>query len=57
MKRLILFSPVPESVLHDVSPLMFPKSLQPKILACMPCDGSLMKGRRYAEAPVVEGKI
>ena len=47
MKRLILFSHVLESVLQDVLPLMFPERLQPKIFACMPCDGSLMTGRRY----------
>ena len=47
MKRLILFSHVLESVLQDVLPLIFPETFQPKIFACMPCDGSLMKGRRY----------
>lgn len=47
MKRLILFSHVLESVLHEVFPLMFPESLQTRIFACMPCDGSLMKGRSY----------
>src|SRR5215469_3747372 len=47
VKRLILFSHVLESVLHDVFPLMFPENFQPKIFACMPCDGSLMKGRSY----------
>lgn len=45
MKRLILFSHVLESVLDEVFPLMFPASLQTRIFACMPCDGSLMKGR------------
>src|ERR1700736_5341761 len=47
MKRLVLFSHVPESVLQNVLPLIFPESLQPKIFACMPCDGSQIKGRRY----------
>lgn len=47
MKRLILFSHVIENVLRDVLPLVFPEKLSPKIFACMPCDGSLMTGRRY----------
>jgi len=47
MKRLLLFSHVLEGVLHDVLPLMFPASLEPKIFACMPCDGASMTGRRY----------
>jgi peptidase E len=47
MKRLLLFSHVLESVLQDVLPLIFPESLQSKIFACMPCDGSQIKGRRY----------
>jgi peptidase E len=47
MKRIILFSHVLESVLHNVLPLIFPESLQPKIFACMPCDGASMQGRHY----------
>ncbi len=46
MKRLILFSHVLENVLQNVLPLIFPENLYPKIFACMPCDGSLIKGRR-----------
>jgi dipeptidase E len=47
MKRLILFSHVFESVLETVLPLIFPENLPSKKFACMPCDGSLMKERRY----------
>jgi peptidase E len=46
MKRLLLFSHVLEGVLQNVLPLIFPENLHPKVFACMPCDGSLIKGRR-----------
>jgi peptidase E len=47
MKRLLLFSHVLESVLQNVLPLLFPENLPSKIFACMPGDGSLIRGRRY----------
>lgn len=46
MKRLILFSHVLESVLDTVLPLIFPASLDQKVFACMPCDGSQLYGKR-----------
>jgi len=46
MKRLVLFSHLTEVVLKKVFPLIFPASLTNKVLACMPCDGSLV-GHSY----------